>query len=470
MATTGKDKWEKYFKNNRVETYVKANSSNSKDLNYIYDITGNKTNTRLNHGHEIVVEQSGMYYDTGPYANKVLVKYGRKPTDEGYLHINCIDKVKNGRATMQIESSKLINLGADIIVDSLNGQTNVPCKAFSSATDLAKSIINGLEEEPSVPDYITEQFVEYFANDLLDGIKGITWNSGIGDKEKNTLGAYLGELLIGYMALSKDANAFTVPEIVAYEIDYFAVPTDPSFPGIDSFIQYKNRGVNSSGGKYLISSKAGKGAKASIWNNVMPLVVNAKKKNAAGWRALPRDSVLKKLVTSFQAVANGANNGKKVVYHFGVNYILKQAATADTAYTLFRQLKSGKLSSDNASLVQTARTVQAGLNKQNYPEATKSDVTSNLNSAGAKAMTIFFCRYIADELMREPEAINLILSCLSGKKFYQANLNMSKWRNGEISFSTTHVTNTTIKVTGTKSATNNLDANQGTVNYELEFS
>ena len=202
----------------------------------------------------------------------------------------------------------------------------------------------------------------------------------------------------------------------------------------------------------------------------MPLVVNAKKKNTTGWRALSRTSVLKKLVTSFQAVSNGATNGKKVVYHFGVNYILNYAASADSAYTLFRQLKSGRLSSDNASMVQAARSIQANLNKQNYPEATKSDVTTNLNASGAKAMTIFFCRYIADELMRDPEAINLILSCLSGKKFYQANLNMTKWRNGQISFSTTHVTNTTIKITGTKSATNNLDANQGTVNYELEFS
>lgn len=468
MATTGKDKWVKYFKDNEVDTYVKANSSNSKNQNYIYDLTGAKTNTRLDHGHQIKVSKTNIYYDDGPYANKVLVEYDRGQL--GYLHINCIDKVKNGKATMQIESSKLISGGENIVVDSLNGQTDVPCKAFKTASDLAKSIINGLENEPSVPDYIAEQFTEYFAHDLVSGIKNISWNAGIGDKEKNTLGAYLGELLIGYMALSKDTDAFNVPEIVAYDIDYFAVPTDPSFPGIDSFIQYKNKGANSSGGKYLISSKAGKGAKASIWNNVMPLIINAKKKNTSAWRALPRDSILKKLVTSFQAVSSAASNGKKVVYHFGVNYILGVGATADSAYTLFKELKSGRLSADNSNLVESARAIQSGLSKQNYPEAASSDVTRNLNAAGAKAMTIFFSRYIADELMRDQAAINLILSCLSGKKFYQANLNMSRWRNGQIAFSTTHVTNTTIKITGTKSATNNIDANQGTVNYELEFS
>jgi hypothetical protein len=467
MATTGKDKWEKYFKNNEVETFVKANSSNSKDQNYIYDLTGLKTNKRLEHGHSVTVMKTGVYYDNGSYANKVLVEYDRGQL--GYLHINCVDKVKNGRATMQIESAKLINLGEDIIVDSLNGQTNVPCKAFRTPQSLSTSIISGLENEPSVPDYITEQFTEYFAHDLVSGIKGISWNAGIGDKEKNTLAAYLGELLIGYMALSRDSDAFNVPEIVAYDIEYFAVPTDPSFPGIDSFIQYKSKGKKTSGGKYLISSKAGRGAKASIWNNVMPLVVNAKKKNSSGWQSLSRNSILKKLVSSFEAVPNAAANGKKVVYHFGVNHILNQAANATDAYSLFTKLKSGRMSSENRSLLEQARQIQAGLSSQNYPEAASRDVKTNLNASGGKAMTVFFARYIADELMKDQQAINFILSCLSGKKFYQANLNMSRWRSGTILYSTTHVTDTSIKITGTKSGTNSLDATQGTVNYELEF-
>lgn len=467
MATTGKPKWEKYFKDNEVETFVKANSSNSKDQNYIYDLTGIKTNKRLEHGHSITVMKTGVYYDTGTYANKVLVEYDRGQL--GYLHINCVDKVKDGRATMQIESSKLIAGGENIVVDSLNGETNVPCKAFKTPQSLAMSIISGFENEPSVPDYITEQFTEYFAHDLVSGIKGISWNAGIGDKEKNTLAAYLGELLIGYMALSRDADAFNVPEIVAYEIDYFAVPTDPSFPGIDSFIQYKSRGRNATGGKYLISSKAGRGAKASIWNNVMPLVVNAKKKNSSGWRALSANSILKKLVSSFESVPNAAANGKKVVYHFGVNNILKQAANATESYRFFTELKSGRMSSENRSLLEEARKIQGNLNSQNYPEATSREVKTNLNASGGKAMTVFFSRYIADELMKDEAAINLILSCLSGKKFYQANLNVSRWRSGTILYSTTHITDTSIKIVGSKSATNSLDATQGTVNYELIY-
>ena len=462
MATSGKDKWEKYFKDKEVETYVKANSSNSKDKNYVYDITGGKTTKRLDHGHPITVKQTEVYYDSGPYQNKILIEYDRN--EIGYIHIDCIDKVKDGRATIQIESSKLINLGDNIIVDSLNNEINVPCKSFKTKEELALSIINGLENEPSVPDYIAEQFTEFFAGHLVGNNRAIKWNPGVGDKEKNSLGAYLGELLIGYMALDGESLAFSDPDIVKYPIEYFAVPTDPSFPGIDSFIQYKNRGTTGSGGKYLISSKAGSGAKASIWNNLMPLVVNYQAKG----NQLTRNSSLEKLVRSFKAVPGASSNGKKVVYHYGVNYILKYAGSVTDSYSLYNQLKQGNLNENNSKLLETAKQIQSSLNKRDFPTASVSDITRNLNDKG-KGMTAFFSRYIADELMNDPEAIRILTDRLAGKKFYQANLDMAKWRRGEIKFTTNHVKSTEIKIIGSKSATHQLDASQGTVNYELKY-
>ena len=462
MATTGKDKWEKYFKDNEVETYVKANSSNSKDKNYVYDITGTKTGTRLNHGHQITIKKTDIYYDDGPYKNKVLMEYNRG--ELGYIHIDCVDKVKNGKATIQIESSKLINKGHNIVVESLNNEMNVPCKIFRTKEELALSIINGLELEPSVPDYIAEQFTEFFAGHLVGSNISIRWNAGIGDKEKNALGAYLGELLIGYMALAGEAYAFAESEIVKYPIDYFAVPTDPSFPGIDSFIQYKNRGSSSTGGKYLISSKAGSGAKASIWNNLMPLVVNYQSKG----NQLPRNSALSNLVKSFKLVPNAASNGKKVVYHYGVNYVLGVAANVTDSYSLYNQIKSGRMNDDNKSLLTTAREIQSSLNKSKFPTASSSDVTRNLNNNG-KGMTAFFSRYIADQLMDEDASLQILTNRLSGKKFYQANLDMGRWRRGEVRFTTTHVKETEIKIIGSKSATHQIEASQGTVNYELKY-
>lgn len=462
MSTTGKPKWEKYFKDNEVETYVKANSSNSKDKNYVYDITGIKTNTRLDHGYSIRVLKTDNYYDNGIFQNKVLIEYGRG--NLGYIHIDCIDKVKAGKATIQLESSKMINLGSSIIVDSLNKEINVPCKIFKEKEELALSIINGLELEPSVPDYIAEQFTEFFAGDLIGNQRSITWNKGISDKEKNSLGAYLGELLIGYMALAGETSAFNDTDIIKYPIDYFGVPTDPSFPGIDSFIQYKNTGASGGGGKYLISSKAGPGAKASIWNNLMPLIVNYQLKNQ-----LPRNSCLYNLTSSFKKIPSAARSGKKVVYYYGVNYILKIASTPAESYKFFTELKNNKLSADSISLLETAKQIQSSLSTSAFPSASSKDVTRNLNNNG-KGMTAFFSRHIADQLMSEDESMTIISNRLSGKKFYQANLDMGRWRRGEIKFSTTHVKDTNIVIIGSKSATHLLEADNGTVNYELKYS
>jgi len=462
MATTGKDKWKKYFQDKEVETYVKANSSNSKDKNYVHDITGTRTSRRLEHGHPITIKQTDIYYDDGPYKNKVLIEYDRG--EIGYIHIDCVDKVKDGRATIQIESTKLINKGTDIVVESLNNEMNVPCKIFKTKEELALSIINGLELEPSVPDYIAEQFTEFFAGHLVGNSTSIRWNAGVGDKEKNSLGAYLGELLIGYMALAGETSAFVETEIVRYPIEYFAVPTDPSFPGIDSFIQYKNRGASNTGGKYLISSKAGSGAKASIWNNLIPLVVNYQSKG----NQLPRNSALSNLVKSFKLVPNAASNGKKVVYHYGVNYILGVANSVTDSYSLYNQIKSGRMNDDNKSLLETAKQIQSSLSKTKFPTASSPDVTRNLNDNG-KGMTAFFSRYIADQLMSEDGTLDILANRLAGKKFYQANLDMARWRRGEIRFSTTHVKETEIKIIGSKSATHQLEASQGTVNYELKY-
>ena len=457
MSSTGIVKWKKYFQNKEVDTFVKANSVNSKDKNYVYDTTGIRTSRKLEHGHPITVKQSNEYNTTGPLANKVLVEYGRK--ESGYVHIDCVDKVINaGKTSIQIESSKLINKGSSLIIEFLNNESDVPCKTFKTKEELASSIISGLNSEPSVPEYIAEQFTEFFNGHLVGNGTSISWNAGIEDREKNSLGAYLGELLIGYMALAKETAVFSEPEIVKYPIEYFAVPTDTSFPGIDSFIQYKN------GGRFLISSKAGSGAKASIWNNLIPLVVTYQTKG----NSLPRNSALSNLVRAFKSIPNAANNGKKVVYQYGMNYVLGVSANPTDSYSFFNQLKSNKLDETSKYLLTKAIEIQASLNKGKFPTASSSDVTRNLNDAG-KGMTAFFSRYIADQLMAEPDSLTVLANRLSGKKFYQANLDMTRWKRGEIKFTTTHVKETELKIIGSKSATNQLEASQGTVNYELKY-
>ena len=483
MATKGIDKWKKYFQNQEVETYIKANSSNTRNKNYLHtqNDAGNLVRAkRLEHGHPVTIFQRDIYHESGTFKNMISVDAGNEGT--GWVHIDCLDKVKDGRATFQIESTKLINLGDDIIVPMLNEQENVPCKKFTSAEQLAKSILHGLENEPSVPEYITEQVAQFFYDDVddtgtLTGDAQFVWNAGVSDKEKNQLGVYLGELLIGYMILLKKAVCFANAEIVAYPVEYFAVPKDPSFPGIDSFIQYKNESNNPNAGKYLISSKAGKkGASPSVWSNIMPHM----KQNPG---SLGNSPTLRKLQQICKDVDGGTINGKRsmrYVYRYGVKEILGfnvGPTTSDRSQNptinpddLFNQLKSGCLTNPvYGKVIRRALQIQTSLSSSNFKEASSSSVTSSLKKCGS-GMTAFFSRYISDQLNTDENSKSRMRNAVAGKKMYQAYLDTSKFRKGQIFFSTKKVTTAELEFTGGKSATDLITASQGTVNYTLKFS
>lgn len=483
MATQGIDKWKKYFQNQEVETYIKANSKTTRGKSHLHtqDNVGNLVKgTLLEHGHPITVFQRDIYHTTGTFKNMVSVDAGNEGT--GWVHIDCIDKVKDGKATFQIESTKLINLGDDIIIPVLNEQENVPCKKFTSAEQLAKSIIHGLENEPSVPEYITEQVAQFFYDDIddsgnLTGDAQFIWNAGISDKEKNQLGVYLGELLIGYMILLKKSVCFANAEIVAYPVEYFAVPTDPSFPGIDSFVQYKNESNDPNKGKFLISSKAGKkGASPSIWSNIMPHM----KQNPSQLGDAP---TLRKLQQICKAIDGGTITGKKsmkYVYRYGVSEILGFTVGPTTSDRnqnpiinpddLYKQLSAGCLTNPvYGKVIRKALQVQRSLNSSEFKEASSSSVTSSLRKCGS-GMTSFFSRYISDKLNTEDRSKSRMRNAVAGKKMYQAYLDTTRFRKGQIFFTTKKVTKAELEFTGGKSATDLITATQGTVNYTLKFS
>jgi hypothetical protein len=482
MATKGIDKWKKYFQNQEVETYIKANSSNTRNKNYLHiqnDAGDLVRSTRLDHGHPVTIFQRDIYHESGTFKNMISVDAGNEGT--GWVHIDCLDKVKDGRATFQIESTKLINLGDDIIVPMLNEQENVPCKKFTSAKQLAKSILHGLENEPSVPEYITEQVAQFFYDDVddtgsLTGDTQFIWNAGISDKEKNQLGVYLGELLIGYMVLLKKASCFSVPKIVQIEVDYFAVPKDPSFPGIDSFIQYKHESDNPNAGKYLISSKAGKkGAEPSIWSNIMPHI----KQSPHKLNDAPTLQKLQKICKDIDGGTITGGKSMKYVYRYGVQEILGFSigpTTSDRSQNptinpddLYKQLKSGCLTNPvYGKVIRRALQVQTSLSPAQFKQASSSSVTSSLKKCGS-GMTSFFSRYIADKLNTEENSKARMRNTVAGRKMYQAYLDVSKFRRGQIYFTTKNVTSAQINITGGKSSTDLIAATQGTVNYSLEF-
>jgi hypothetical protein len=487
MASQTDKKWEKYFKGREVETFVKANSSNTRGKSYLQvqnDSSNLINKVLLEHGHPITVFENDTYHYNGTFKNLISVDAGNKGT--GWIHINCIDKVKDGKATINIESTKLVNGGESIVVPKLNEQENVPCKKFTSARQLAASIIEGLSNEPSVPDYILEQVVQFFYDDVdadagtITGESKFIWNAGVSDKEKNQLAIYLGELLIGYEALLGNSSTISSPELLktpsSGKLEYFAVPTDPSFAGVDSYLQF----IYSDGGRErrLISSKAGKkGADPSLWSNIMPHITPDPNR-------LNNAPTLKGLMQICKAIDGGKITGGKsmrYVYRYGVEKILGFSVGPSTSTErsknptinpddLYKQLKAGSLTNPvYGQVIRKAIQVQTSLNSSEFPTASSPSVLSSLKKQGS-GMTSLFSRYIADKLNSEEKSKEIMRNTLIGRTIFQAYIDLPKFRKGEIFFTVKKITKADIHITGGKSATDLIPASQGTVNYTLIFS
>jgi hypothetical protein len=87
---------------------------------------------------------------------------------------------------------------------------------------------------------------------------------------------------------------------------------------------------------------------------------------------------------------------------------------------------------------------------------------------GGKSLTSIFSRAIADELNADDKTVMLIKELVSGKNFFQLNLDESKFKRGQIYFNVKRSSAVEITFTGSKAATNDPAAKQGTVNYLLD--
>ena len=83
--------------------------------------------------------------------------------------------------------------------------------------------------------------------------------------------------------------------------------------------------------------------------------------------------------------------------------------------------------------------------------------------------TVFFSKMIAEGLNTDAGSFEIAKKIIGGKKYYQANMNVRALKNeGRIHFDMVQSGETSIVFIGTKSPYTNIEASQGTVNYELK--
>lgn len=446
MARSGRQAWEKYFKGLEVKTTVKANSKSSANTNHLKVGSSKK---KLDHGTPITVfggdeykAQLGVRLDDGTY---------------GFLPLTSIQKPTEQRVKYNIEAHKLIQLGKK--EKRLYNGVSYDFRVFKTPEELALSILHGLQHEPSVPEYITEQMFEFFMENIEKDVSKINWNANIQGGDKTEIGKYIGELLPGFLILSKKTSAFSQQDFIyTTALPEYIVPEDPSFSGVDSIFDYRN--VQAGGGISPISSKYGVGAKASFWSNIMPEVLKYPEK----FSKLPKDSTIKRLISVASNYSNVERSGRSIVFEYGMKYFLGDLVHDPT--DIYKKISSTTVDPDVASVSRTAKIKIQSLNSNVYKETCAPVLLKNLK--GGKSLTSIFSRAIADELNADDKTVMLIKELVSGKNFFQLNLDESKFKRGQIYFNVKRSSAVEITFTGSKAATNDPAAKQGTVNYLLD--
>jgi hypothetical protein len=357
---------------------------------------------------------------------------------------------KGATENLGIQASNLI-LGGKSEKLTINGQDGVSCKTFTDIKTLHKSVLDYMKKSNKVGNHIVDSVDGWFKSASL---KNFDWqDDSFQDSEINELGKYLGEIIIGAVAL-KNKSSLISQNPFNGKAKKFIVPDDPSFSGVDSAVMLND------GTLVPISSKAGVGAKASIFTNFLPKVIDKQK--------LPK-SVIKDLVESAKRAGitrsklDAKQGSKEIVYEYGVRDILGLSKSqVSDPYAVYTEIRQGSLCGILTDFSAPPLKVISAI-------ANHKDIPNNVKDALPLSVTSAFNREIARRLNEDKVSQDIVANILAGKNFYQANLDLNKWKKGEVYFKLLLSGNAKTSFIGSKAAINDIDAKQGLVNYELKY-
>lgn len=434
MASTGAQKWQKYFSKEDVQTAIVKGPAKVTDGENAFIDT-------LEDGSPITVVKMPAF------SPKYQIKYVKKGKEvEGFVSEKYIGKPilkKGATENLGVRAETLTKYGTNKQVAF--GGKKVDCMTFSNHTSLMNSILKGLKSNSKV----SESIIEVFESFAKSNYETLIWQKQIPDSDINELGKYVGEVIIGLLALKNNTQPFST-KFYKGTVDMFCVPTDPSFSGVDSFL------VMSNGTVVPISSKYGVGAKASFFSNLL---------NKAMDSNVPSGSVINDVIDSARkagvssAALTSKQGSKEVVYEYGIRKVLRLSrATVKDPYAIYTNVKTyGK---NPKKLTPEAKQVL---------DIIKKSADKKIVDKLPYSMTAFFSRSMADRLNSDPKSVAAMVEILAGKNFWQANLDIAEWKKGKVKYRMVPSASATIQIIGSKSAIDDIDAKQGMVNYELRL-
>lgn len=241
----------------------------------------------------------------------------------------------------------------------------------------------------------------------------------------------------------------------------FLVPHNGNFPEIDSVIELDD------GRRIAISSKAGGGSNASIWEGLAPYIMrdigNA------------RESRLKRLLVDAKVLGinagtinrrgfgNRPGNSLRAIHDWGIRRLLgiRREQLRDTS-TVYKQIVSGRIG-------KATRDVLAAIHRK-FPQTRQSRnfVLDERKRIYPHGITGLFCSELAKWLNRDKASIQLAKDTLAIKGFYQITMDNRQWIDGIVKFTAKSTQDDiAVKFAGNKGGYSNIRPKSGQVNYWL---
>lgn len=417
MASSGKQKFDKYFAGKtRVETYAKGQKGQS--VCVFEKPLGSCVLGTIPNGHPITVLPAASF--EGRY--RIEYKDHLECLVVGFISDANTGKPKgNGLLGMVLERITAADFIAEAQTTEYNG---VRCYVFHDGETLLQTIKRNAELIK----------IESHLLETIRGLPAVRWSGAALEQERKRLGVYLGELLIGYQALVGETGSAHWGKAKR-----FLIPADPSFCGVDSWIDDGQT-------VWPVSSKFGHGAAASVFSNILPLAI---KRGATG--------VLGELVAASKDSGVTAETllnktgSKDVLYHYGMRTVLK--VNIENPVSIFTAVKNGH---NHQRLNDVTEAIRS------HPFA-----SDQIKAALPNSITSFFCRALAANMEACQETKEQFMDILCDKSYIQANLEVDKWLSGVMDFCFTKSGESFLRIIGNKSAISDITCKQGMVNYRL---
>lgn len=419
-----------YFNKGEVETRVKKDTA-------LLGMDGKEAG-RLAAGESITVMDTDLTKDKGVTLATITYK--------GALYrikfMNIQKPVTKGATeSLRINANNLTPTSNTRFIDVADKHFRV--KVFVSVDDLRNSLMQGIASNRMIPEHLRENLMVYLQQ---SSFSTIVWDEEVSDSQKNELGKYLGELIVGLLLLNNEIGiAGIVPK---GKVEEFLLPDDPSFEGIDSLF------VKVNGVIVPISSKFGVGAKASWFSNILSNAMNNQKMLTSPLMKAIADLANKNNI-------NPHRQGKEILYLFGFQYILGGVVKPKDSYKVYSDIRKKKMTDEVQVTIDAIKNFKLPLDGKGN---THAEIVKNLPNS----LTAFFSRRLAQMLNDDPKAVDDMLNILGAKDFVQANLIIRDWVKGKVKYSFTRSGSSKLTVIGSKAAIGNIEANQGMVNYLLK--